>query len=322
MNENMNENKLKVIFIGSSGRSGSTLLEMLLGQIPGFFPVGELSNIWDRGFGENQLCSCGKPFLECDFWQAVRKEAFGNTNPKNTDEIYALRRSVARLRHIPLLLSPVKSPTYRRRLTTYKEIISKLYQAIQKVSGARIIVDASKEPSHGLLLSSIPNIELHVVHLIRDSRAVAFSWSRKKRRPEIYWKEAYMPQLKPWKAAWDWFLYNLGLQFLRWHSDSYTLIRYEKLATNPGEVLNKLLTHMGELKRSLDFLDGHRAKIQTVHTVSGNPLRFQQGIIEIRPDTEWQRKMKALDRYLVTLLTWPLLLYFGYFKRQWGDKDD
>ena len=48
------------------------------------------------------------------------------------------------------------------------------------------------------------------------------------------------------------------------------------------------------------------------HTVSGNPLRFQAGTFEIRPDEEWRTALPAGKRRLVTALTWPLLKRYGY----------
>src|SRR6266542_1121845 len=38
-----------VLFIGGYSRSGSTLLDLLLGQLPGFFSSGELAYIWSHG---------------------------------------------------------------------------------------------------------------------------------------------------------------------------------------------------------------------------------------------------------------------------------
>ena len=69
--------KDSVVFIARPGRSGSTLLDMLLGQIEGFCSTGELRFIWKRGFRQNLLCGSGKPFRECEFWAEVVTTAFG-----------------------------------------------------------------------------------------------------------------------------------------------------------------------------------------------------------------------------------------------------
>src|SRR5262249_52127789 len=159
----------KVLFIAGSGRSGSTLLDMLLGQIKGFCSTGELRFIWNRGFEENQLCGCGKPFRECEFWTEVVREAFGGFEAVDYVRIEELRKGAEHYVSNGLcvqgeLLTPYKD---------YFEACQKLYQAIQKISGCEFIVDSSKNTAHGFVLMNIPQINLFTVHLIRDSRAVA-----------------------------------------------------------------------------------------------------------------------------------------------------
>src|SRR5438105_15565281 len=63
-----------VLFIGGEGRSGSTLLDRMLGQLPGFFSTGELREVWNRGLIENLDCGCGLSFRSCSFWTAVGDE--------------------------------------------------------------------------------------------------------------------------------------------------------------------------------------------------------------------------------------------------------
>ena len=68
-----------------------------LGQIHGFYSTGELRFIWSRGFGQNQLCGCGKPFRECEFWTEVVKEALGGFEDINYARIEEIREPVERL---------------------------------------------------------------------------------------------------------------------------------------------------------------------------------------------------------------------------------
>jgi hypothetical protein len=67
---------VKVLYIGGFGRSGSTLVERILGQLPGFCSAGEIVFLWQRGLIENQLCGRGATFSECDFWTRVGKTAW------------------------------------------------------------------------------------------------------------------------------------------------------------------------------------------------------------------------------------------------------
>ena len=58
----MNKNRIKILNITGWGRSGSTILGSILGEIEGFFYAGEIRNIWNRVLLENRLCGCGVPF--------------------------------------------------------------------------------------------------------------------------------------------------------------------------------------------------------------------------------------------------------------------
>src|ERR1022692_3637443 len=71
-----------------------------------------------------------------------------------------------------------------RDLDEYISYYARLYAAIIKVSGCELVVDSSKHPSLAHCLRWLPDVDLRVLHLVRDSRAVAYSWSRQVRRPD------------------------------------------------------------------------------------------------------------------------------------------
>ncbi|WP_426508005.1 hypothetical protein ACPPVO_56650 [Dactylosporangium sp. McL0621] len=68
---------VRVLFLGGLGRSGTTLLERLLGELPGVVPLGEVVHLWERDIAGDERCACGDHFSECGFWQAVGEKAFG-----------------------------------------------------------------------------------------------------------------------------------------------------------------------------------------------------------------------------------------------------
>lgn len=168
----MSSDKIKVLFIGGSGRSGSTLLEIMLGQIDGFFPAGELMFIWERGLNEDQLCGCGKKFSDCEFWGYVLKEAFGNIVKLDSYKIENLGKSIRRR-----FIFPIKTKRTRIRINKYSEIVSKLYESIYKTSGYKIIVDSSKDSAYGFLLNNISNISRfknkeHIIGIIKGATQI------------------------------------------------------------------------------------------------------------------------------------------------------
>lgn len=300
-----------VLFIAGPGRSGSTLLDLLLGQIDDFCSTGELRFIWERGFAENQLCGCGKPFRECEFWTEVVKEAFGGFKRVDHARLEELRRSAER--RVSNGLSPDEAASL---LTPYKEYFDayrNIYAAILEVSGCQFIVDSSKNIANGFLLCGSRGIDLYTVHLVRDSRAVAYSWQRERIRPEIYWERRWMSQRSIFKSATRWNSRNRLAHVLCHISKQYARLRYEDLVSHPKEGLLTLLESLGIKPPSLDFLTDHRAVLKTTHTVSGNPVRFVRQEIQIQPDLQWQRAMAKPQKWLVTLVTLPLLMKYGYF---------
>ena len=93
----------RVIYLGGLGRSGTTLLERMLGGLPGVCALGEVVHLWQRGVRDDEQCACGRPFSACGFWCAVGERAFGGWDRAPLDRIIALRRQVERTRHIPRL---------------------------------------------------------------------------------------------------------------------------------------------------------------------------------------------------------------------------
>jgi hypothetical protein len=310
------QNKISVLYIGSCSRSGSTLLDRMLGQVEGCFSVGELSRIWDRGFQKNQLCGCGKPFRECEFWNEAAREAYGGMEALDVAEVLAVKRRVESVRSLPGLYFSGGSAGFRSRFRRYSEVLYRLYHGIQKASGCRVIIDSSKEPSHGYVLNAVSGLDLHVVHLVRDSRAVAFSWRRQKRRPEIHWKEEDMERFGLAWTSMKWNIVNLSVDLLKRRTSSHGMLNYETLSSSPNETLAGILRRLGWGEEEIAATLGKGLVFGVNHTVSGNPMRFEKGELRIRTDEEWKSKMTHLRKFLVTALTFPLLWKYGYFDKR------
>jgi hypothetical protein len=304
---------IKVVFLGGHGRSGSTILDRLAGQLDGFVSIGELRNLWQRSLLENQLCGCGEPFRDCGFWRQVVERALGDVDADAVREIVAQKAMVDRTHHIPEMLASVRRASYGAALTEYVTRLGRVLAAVRDVSGAKVIVDASKDPSHGFLLSMVPGVELYVVQLVRDSRAVSYSWMRKKVRPEVHWKREYMNTYSPSVSAWHWLLRNLLVHALATHSRGYMLVRYEDFVAEPAATLAAIAALVGRDAGSLRFLAGHTAQVKAGHGIAGNPVRFDSGAVTVAPDVEWRDKLAWPQRCTVTAISAPLLAYYGYF---------
>ncbi len=304
-----------VLFIAGSGRSGSTVLDRLLGAVRQFVSVGELKFIWERGFRENQLCSCGEPFRECRFWTAVVREAAGPIASADVSQLFSLHRRVDRLRYLFCLPLTRVARGYRQRMGAYLRLLGALYQAVARVTGARVIVDSSKDPSTAYVLSEMHGAPLRVVHLVRDSRAVAYSWRRRKVRPEIVGDVRYMPRWGPAFSSANWVLYNVLIELIRLRKVPYLRVRYEDFVAAPMSTLARVVSFAGGNPDDIpEPASPGVFNIGVAHTISGNPVRFTRGRLELRLDNEWHREMTLSDRAVVTGLTYPFLARYGYLR--------
>lgn len=302
---------VKVLYIGGTGRSGSTILDNILGQVDGVFSVGELRYLWERGMIDNRLCGCGRPFRECPLWASVLAEAFGATVEVDPRAMIRLQQSRVRSRHVPRLLAS-RARSAPPPPDSYEAQLERLYRAVQRRTGCRVIVDSSKLPSYGRVLQDIPSIELYVVQLVRDPRATAYSWMRK-RELRDYGDLRWMQRQPPLKSSGLWGMWNaVAEMFWRPLDSRYLRLRYEDFVADPQEAVRRVLRLVGEEGAELPFTGPTTVRLGPTHTVAGNPSRLANGEVELRADSEWVGSMRPKDRNLVTAVTWPLLLRYGY----------
>src|SRR3712207_4624499 len=108
-----------VLYLGGLGRSGTTVLERVLGELPGACSVGELVHLWQRGVLDDETCGCGEPFSRCPFWSEVGRRAFGGWDPALAARMEELRPRVDRTRFIPKLIAPRLLGRHRADLREY-----------------------------------------------------------------------------------------------------------------------------------------------------------------------------------------------------------
>jgi Sulfotransferase family len=317
------DSRIRVVNIVGTTRSGSTLVELLLGQLPGFVDVGELRYLWFRRLVKdgNMLCGCGVLLRECPFWEQVGEAAFNGWDQLDRTEVLNLARAVERERYLPLLVQPRAWPSYERKLQEYAALLERLFQAIQAVSGARVVVDASKLLSHAFVLRHVERLDVASLHIVRDCRGVAFSWAKHVARPETVGGVSYMPRFRPSSVAIRWLYDNAGAHLLAGLGDRGAFMRYETFVEAPQKELARVLSLLGERDASeaLDRLVQDEVALEPTHSVSGNPMRFRTGNVPVKLDDQWRRDMPRRDRRVVTFLAWPLLRAYGYTGRERDD---
>jgi glycosyl transferase family 2 len=301
-----------VLYIAGSGRSGSTLLERVLGDVPGLVNVGELIDLPRRTAPLGELCGCGLPFSRCPFWTGVGERAFGGWPSGELAGLHRLQVRVARQRHLPRLLAmPLAGHGFRYDVAEYGRHYKIIYRAIATEADAGYVVDASKWPVQALALARA-GIDIRVLHLVRDVRGVAHSLSKRVARPHAVAGSDHMSRNRPVEAALRWLGIQGEAELLAHCGLPVTRIRYEDFVRQPRPVVEAALADLGIFPLSTDLahIGNGRVLLGSSHGLSGNPTRFSCGELVLRADETWRDRMSRRDRVVVTMVGLPLLLRY------------
>ncbi len=299
--------RVRVLFIAGNGRSGSTMLHNVLGQIEGFTAVGELRYIWQKGLVKGGLCGCGQPIDRCEFWSTVLDDVGGVD--RDLAEELALSTERFRTKHLVLGSVPGMRRLQLRAVAELRDTLDAVYRSIADQSGASVIVDSSKNPSFGYLVRELPSVDMYTLQFVRDSPAVAYSWGK----PKEFEPGVMMARKSPSESALQWASRNsLTEAFLR-SRGRYRLMRYEDFASAPRSSTRSVLEWLGEGSRPLPFDGEHDVALDRPnHSVFGNEVRFERGSVSVRADRRWREDLPAGDARMVKAITAPLRLRYGY----------
>ena len=237
------------LMISGSGRSGTTILSVLLSQGERVMNIGQLRDVW-AGWSQDVPCTCGKNLTECAFWEAVREQAFPGQTAEQAVEMDKARETfmedAAQLRdwnNADVLDEFAQS--HRGFLNALDAVLL----AALSVSGARVLVDSSKSPEFALACHLARSTDLRILNLARDPRAVACSWAKRKSRGinrRLYAWGQRQRRLAGWKDA-------PGLQHRSLH--------YEDFVAVPQESLARILNWVGEDLPPALFENGPKANV-------------------------------------------------------------
>ena len=315
--------KVPVVFLGSVPRSGSTIISDLMNEHHQMINIGELVHLWERGVIADNLCGCGETFSTCDFWGQVGKAAFGGWEQVSGERMHKLQKRADRTRHIPALLLPQLPYYLSANSLQYGAVLSRLLRAIVEVSGQPIVVDTSKHVSTALFLRRLPEIDLKVVHIVRDPRGVAYSWSKVVDRPEATSADREMARLHPARLGLRWLWFNWAFSNMDRLGVPTTTLRYEDFVKSPAETLDQIFEFANVEKTGAQIVsEGGPTLEETGHSVAGNPRRFQSGPVEIRADEAWRTKFDPKMAEIVSKIARPMLSRYRYSKRAHNSQEN
>jgi len=276
----MDKNPTNIIYIVSSAHSGSTLLDLILGSHSAIQSGGEFykfpmkSKIED---GISQPCSCGEKIIDCDFWQRVLEGA-------NLD-FEAIQSS-----------------------QDFFSLYDRMIPSMLKVAGKSHFVDSSKRLTRLKKYLKSDQFRVSIIHLVRDPRAVAYSFVRKKKRV-LANQEMFSSRVNPPKYLQSlWLILRGNMRYIVEMSKQkgFHTVKYEDLVVNPQQALSGFLEriHLPFEDSMVHYYD------HAHHVIGGNRMRFQKRPLAL--DKEYLHNLSAFEWFAGTCISLPILLKYKY----------
>jgi hypothetical protein len=288
----------EIIYIVSEARSGSTLLDQLLGAHPDITTVGEIHHLvayatQDRSRHDPVYalqCTCGEELPRCQFWSQVetsigRPLGSLKLKPRFLDKRkrYKLRPYLRRTLEQALQARPPGPVDHMIQTIFDVPTVARdsyaVFDAIFAVTNSQYIVDASKNTDRFRILAAAHPERLRLVLLSRDYRGVVFSKMKRGRSLEAAGR------------SWVRTMGRMNLLSQSMPDDRIHRLRYEDLCLDPKAELQKLCEFL-----SLPFSAEMLVRPDTdMHHIGGSPSKFQHGRREIKQDKEYDDAFTAAE---------------------------
>lgn len=292
----------KVIYTAGSGRSGSTILELLLNNFDSVWTMGEVKfaiQAWAGQHSPDRKCGCSQPLKKCPFWQQIKKslksEDFQKGLPPTSRTLGALEAFIGKD-----FLN--KKDEYFCRINT-KIFDSALLEATNiRNEEVEYLVDASKSARRLTHLKECDNLDLFVIHLIRDPRAFVNSVTKQKSK---LGKVLNTP-----RQALKYLLKNKMVSHAKRDipHKRKTVVYYEDMASRPEETMKQIASDLS-LEFNPSVVEDFRKREN--HGFMGNPSRFRDEDIYL--NEEWKDNLPELSKKITKMITYPWAKKHGYF---------
>ncbi|MBX7249189.1 MAG: sulfotransferase [Caulobacteraceae bacterium] len=290
----------KIIAISGSGRTGSTLLSLLLSQHKDVFNLGQLRDLWSA-WRDRAPCSCGHGLRDCPVYGAAVAAVFpGDTDAQAEAMRLAMQAFFADAGALPDWADGAATGALAGRHTHTLERLAALLHELAGLTGADAFVDASKSPEMALAFDLAPGAEPWVLNLARDPRAVAHSWVLKRGGLGAGWKYSRVWARRQRRIA-DW-----G----RALGERLRMLRYETFTATPRAEVQAIAAWAGA-PLAADLFEGERdarvswAGQHLYPPANERVLGERREHFHIAPSEGWRDRRNALSHLAAMIGSYP-----------------
>lgn len=296
--------KIKLVLLIGSGRSGSTLIDLIVNMHPKVVGLGELSN-WNTKVFE-EYCACGDIVKSCPFWSKVISKVGWSENDFKDFREYKYQFDTPKKGYVFKINEHTQSPNFDKFLSKSNEIFS----AISEVSDDSILFDSSKSPQRAFNLSKSDLLDVKIIHLMRDPRGVMWSFKKSFKKDLKAGLQRDMKGTSLLKSLYSWIAINSRAFSTVKSANVPTLsVNYEAFCANPDHEINRILEFvLGEKPKT--GIDLSESMATESHVIAGNRLRMKKDIV-IKPDFDWKNNLNFFQKAFIYSLTFPLLKKFS-----------
>ena len=302
---------IPVIYILSNGRSGSTLLDLLLGTHPDIWTLGEAQILpWE--LKENRLpCGCGANVNSCEFWQAILPQIpLGESDCpiEYFRESHTVGRAI-RWAHVYDIIRHKSSGRWHAGVAAYGAINANYFSLVKSAAERQInrpiswLVDASKDIYRLFWLQQSGHFDLRIIHLTKDPRAFVYSMTK---------VSPYDTGQKRFRFTGRWIFENALHSRLCADpalSNKVYQLRYENLAKRPSKTMDRLGKWLEVDPAGFSIKEFRQRKN---HAIAGNLMRWRTA--EIRLDDTWRRNLSPTQQKVIWAMSGILARTYQYQK--------
>lgn len=291
---------MTIIAISGSGRSGSTVVSLLLSQGKRVFNLGQMRHL-AGAWAANASCSCGRGVRSCPVYGAAVPAAFGSDPNAGLAKFgISAGRFVDDAARLGDWGDAATRSGLRIRHATFLDDLAVLLGSIAEVTNSDAFVDSSKLPEMALAFDLAQPSRLRVLNLVRDPRAVAVSWHNK--NPSL---AATLRNARIWRARQrrlaDWSK-SLGERIMT--------MRYEDFARHPKVEIRATLNWAGLEFPSGLFTAPDRARVEwegqhLFPPANETVLAERRTDVSIRPSDGWRAPVHSGIHRIAMAMGWP-----------------
>lgn len=276
----------RLVYVIGAGRSGTTILDIILGNIEGGLSLGEVNRYYKRN---------GNPPLRpphdavAIFWSEFRARLEA-THPLFSDLKYLQKEQDKNEYHTAAF-----RVLFGRTAKSYKKHLKAFYEVLLDYAPGQIIIESSKYPLRAInlfkALKSLP-IEVGFVYLKKDPLQVVESFNR---------KGIEQPSKGFWAANLYYLLTNglcmLAVKSLSRQGARVCTITYKQLSLKPIETLEQIERELEINTKQSQKLIQKAQPLNTGVMFDGNRIRLQSEI-KYKPNGQ-DRKPSNLKEYTI-----------------------